>query len=53
MTRESPPASPDGLEYLRDLAKRGCVEVAGYGDRHPRDRVRSGLTKESSSGNCD
>jgi outer membrane protein OmpA-like peptidoglycan-associated protein len=34
----SPPASPDGLEYLRDLAKRGCLEVAGYGDRHPRDK---------------
>jgi len=27
-----------GLEYVRDLAKRGCLEVAGYGDRHPRDK---------------
>lgn len=26
-----------GLEYMQDLAKRGCLEVAGYGDRHPRD----------------
>jgi hypothetical protein len=26
-----------GLEYMRDLAKRGCLEVAGYGDRHPRE----------------
>jgi len=32
------PSVPDGLEYLRDLAKRGCLEVAGYGDRHPRDK---------------
>jgi outer membrane protein OmpA-like peptidoglycan-associated protein len=32
------PAAPKGLEYLRDLAKRGCLEVAGYGDRHPRDK---------------
>jgi outer membrane protein OmpA-like peptidoglycan-associated protein len=31
-------AAPLGLEYLRDLAKRGCLEVAGYGDRHPRDK---------------
>ena len=30
-------AVPEGLGYLRDLAKRGCLEVAGYGDRHPRD----------------
>lgn len=29
--------SPEGLEYLLALAKRGCLEVAGYGDRHPRD----------------
>lgn len=26
-----------GLEYMVDLAKRGCLQVAGYGDRHPRD----------------
>lgn len=32
------PSVPGGLEYLRDLAKRGCLEVAGYGDRHPRDK---------------
>lgn len=25
------------LDYLRDLARRGCLEVAGYGDRHPRE----------------
>ena len=30
--------SPAGLDYLRDLAKRGCLEVAGYGDRHPWDK---------------
>jgi outer membrane protein OmpA-like peptidoglycan-associated protein len=29
--------SPEGLQYVQDLAKRGCLEVAGYGDRHPRD----------------
>lgn len=34
---QAPPA-PQGLEYLRDLAKHGCLEVAGYGDRHPRDK---------------
>ena|SRR2546425_763115 len=34
----NPPSVPDELEYLRDLAKRGCLEVAGYGDRHPRDK---------------
>ena len=34
---KAPPA-PDGLEFLRDLAKGGCLEVAGYGDRHPRDK---------------
>jgi outer membrane protein OmpA-like peptidoglycan-associated protein len=33
------PAAPVEMEYLRDLAKRGCLEVAGYGDRHPRDRL--------------
>jgi hypothetical protein len=27
------------MGYLRDLAKRGCLEVAGYGDRHPRDKL--------------
>ena len=27
-----------GLEYILGLAKRGCLEVAGYGDRHPRDQ---------------
>ncbi len=32
------PSEPSGLEYLRALAKRGCLEVAGYGDRHPRDK---------------
>ncbi len=26
-----------GLEYMVSLAKRGCLQVAGYGDRHPRD----------------
>ena len=29
---------PSGMQYLRELARRGCLEVAGYGDRHPRDR---------------
>lgn len=29
---------PNGLAYIRGLAKRGCLEVAGYGDRHPRDK---------------
>jgi len=29
--------SVEGLEYVLSLAKRGCLEVAGYGDRHPRD----------------
>lgn len=29
----------NGLEFLRDLARRGCLEVAGYGDRHPRDKT--------------
>jgi flagellar motor protein MotB len=33
------PSVPDELEYLRNLAKRGCLEVAGYGDRHPRDKL--------------
>jgi len=33
------PAVPEHLEYLRELAKRGCLEVAGYGDRHPRDKL--------------
>lgn len=32
-------SAPSGLQYLRDLAKRGCLEVAGYGDRHPRDKT--------------
>lgn len=32
------PSVPAGLEYLIDLARRGCLEVAGYGDRHPRDK---------------
>lgn len=27
----------EGLEYMLSLARRGCLEVAGYGDRHPRD----------------
>lgn len=35
----NPPAVPDGLQYLRDLAKHGCIEIAGYGDRHPRDKA--------------
>lgn len=37
---QSDSVSPDGMEslaYLRDFAKRGRLEVAGYGDRHPRD----------------
>jgi outer membrane protein OmpA-like peptidoglycan-associated protein len=33
------PSPPKGLEYVRDLAQRGCLEVAGYGDRHPRDKA--------------
>ncbi len=36
--RSSAVPAPPGLEYLRELAKLGCLEVAGYGDRHPRDR---------------
>lgn len=35
--RPSQASVVDGLTYLRELAKRGCLEVAGYGDRHPRD----------------
>jgi len=35
----SSPSVPAQMEYLRDLAKRGCLEVAGYGDRHPRDKL--------------
>jgi outer membrane protein OmpA-like peptidoglycan-associated protein len=35
--RETSAQSLEGLGYLQDLAKRGCLEVAGYGDRHPRD----------------
>ena len=35
--RSSSAAPVEGLDYLRGLAKRGCLEVAGYGDRHPRD----------------
>jgi len=34
------PPGPSGLNYLRDMAKRGCLEVAGYGDRHPRDKSK-------------
>src|SRR6266404_740181 len=30
------PAAPDGLEYLRDLARRGCVEPAGHGSHRAR-----------------
>lgn len=30
--------APPGIQYLRDFAKLGCLEVAGYGDRHPRDK---------------
>jgi outer membrane protein OmpA-like peptidoglycan-associated protein len=33
------PSVPVETDYLRDLAKRGCLEVAGYGDRHPRDKL--------------
>jgi outer membrane protein OmpA-like peptidoglycan-associated protein len=33
------PSVPVQMGYLRDLAKRGCLEVAGYGDRHPRDKL--------------
>ena len=33
------PSVPVQMGYLIDLAKRGCLEVAGYGDRHPRDKV--------------
>jgi outer membrane protein OmpA-like peptidoglycan-associated protein len=36
--RPSSAQSVEGLDYVRDLAKRGCLEVAGYGDRHPRDQ---------------
>ena len=32
------PTVPAEMNYLRDLARRGCLEVAGYGDRHPRDK---------------
>lgn len=35
----NPPAEPVEMNYLRDLARRGCLEVAGYGDRHPRDKL--------------
>jgi len=31
--------SRNGIGFIRTLAKRGCLEVAGYGDRHPRDRA--------------
>jgi flagellar motor protein MotB len=31
------PAPPDGLGYLRDMAQKGHLQVAGYGDRKPRD----------------
>jgi outer membrane protein OmpA-like peptidoglycan-associated protein len=33
------PSVPVQMDYLRDLARRGCLEVAGYGDRHPRDKL--------------
>jgi outer membrane protein OmpA-like peptidoglycan-associated protein len=33
------PSAPLQMDYLRELAKRGCLEVAGYGDRHPRDKL--------------
>jgi outer membrane protein OmpA-like peptidoglycan-associated protein len=35
----SSPSTPIQMEFLRNLAKRGCLEVAGYGDRHPRDKL--------------
>jgi outer membrane protein OmpA-like peptidoglycan-associated protein len=35
----NPPTVPAEMNYLRDLARRGCLEVAGYGDRHPRDKL--------------
>lgn len=35
----NPPTVPVEMNYLRDLAKHGCLEVAGYGDRHPRDKL--------------
>lgn len=42
---ENAPPAPDGLQYIRDLAKHGCIETAGYGDRHPRDKLNLDAAK--------